>query len=140
MSTFIRSALVSLVAALFTGLAGPAWGQSYFLPGTIYDQDKQFRDVHGCCNWYYDPGLDGYQYGDIINNSQAGELYWSRQADNSCWMATAANMLRYVGGPDMYETWAYGPKGVWCNNEWRHWNTGGRPPAGRRKAMNRAGD
>ena len=127
MPTFIRSVLMSLVVVLSAGLVGTAGG--CFLPGTIYDQDKHFNQARaGWCNWYYDPDNSGYQPGHTINNTidplnpPAG---WRREADLSCWMATAANMLRYVGGPDMYQTWAY-DQGAW-SDEWYYWNHGGFP-------------
>ena len=123
-----RIALLPLLLVALAGLAGPAWGVSYLLPGTIYDRDKHHNDG-GWCNWYYDPDSSGYQPGDPIDNTLNASTAppgWRREGDLSCWMATAANMLRYVGGPDMYQTWAY-DQGAWSQGELRYWNKGGFP-------------
>ena len=129
MATAVRRVVITLVGLLTLGVAGVVLGQSYLLPGTIYDQEKQFFLNGQWCNYYYDPGNVGYQPGDQIDNTiwqQPGgaPAGWRHAEDNSCWMASAANMLRYIGGPDDYRYWAY-DHGVLCGVQWRYWPTGG---------------
>jgi len=43
---------------------------------------------------------------------------WLGHRDNSCWAATANNLIRAVGGPDNYMTWMY-ETGI-CAKNWTH--------------------
>ena len=111
MARQVRIVAATQVCIFILGLAHVALGQSYLLPGTIYDQEKNFLGTHEWGNYYFDPGNVGYQPGDKIDNTI--ETYggvpdgWHFAADDSCWMASASDMLRYIGGPDKYQYWAY---------------------------------
>lgn len=58
-----------------------------------------FDDIN--YNGGHDPGELAAKYpGSVWTNG-------TQALDRSCWMASASNILRYVGGPDRYEAWAY---------------------------------
>ena len=114
MLKFLLSA--SLFAILIGCTACAAVGESFSLAGVWYDQDKYheaaypqpvgdrwlskyYNDVNG--NGRYDPGEPwGF-------SAAAGWSNPTHASDGTCWTATAANMLRYIGGPDRYQAWAY---------------------------------
>ncbi|MBX3427914.1 MAG: hypothetical protein KF688_19700 [Pirellulales bacterium] len=124
----VRSRLAAggvLVAFVVLPAAG-AWGQEVRLPGTWYDQDKHHlaAEAWAGASWtrnYFDDanGNNRFDPGEAWDEvSHPGWLYFP---DNSCWAASAANLLRYVGGPDRYHNWVYvagtGPTGnqFWPN-------------------------
>jgi len=76
-----------------------SWGGCYW-PSRLVRSTRQCYDDsndNGC----HDPGEPAAEYPSStwINPIQT--------SDNSCWMASAANMLLYVGGPNRYDAWAY---------------------------------
>ncbi|MCE5326656.1 MAG: PEP-CTERM sorting domain-containing protein [Planctomycetaceae bacterium] len=95
--------------------------------GTWYDQDKYHlanQPQHGLSwtrNYYQDLNGSGlYDLGepvsetfaqDLNDNRQvdAGENWgtWKADIDDSCWAATASNMIRTIGGGDYYHRWMY---------------------------------
>jgi hypothetical protein len=85
--------------------------QMVIVPGTLYDQNKYFRGdmpdhIGGNSGWFDDYDGDGlYDPGEPYGDSNPGG--WTCKPDLSCWAATAANMLRYVGGADKYNAWVY---------------------------------
>jgi len=82
-----------------------------------WDQEEQYA-TFPVSGWNFaDPWKEGW-FDDLNYNGshEAGEpadkfpdSSWTNgkeAADASCWMASAANVLIYAGGPDKYKTWA----------------------------------
>ncbi len=93
------------------------YGASAILSDNWYDQDKYHLSTETLSgdswghNWFYDYNWDGqHDPGEL-----ASEYYWygyTYAEDNSCWLASASNLVRYVGGGDWYYVWGYSA-GVW---------------------------
>jgi len=116
--------------ALGLCLAAPAQGQWVYLPGTWYDQDKpNVAGDHWTRNCYNDSNNNGeFDPGEPWNGTQnTPDPSWTRpkvdQVDNSCWAASASNLLRYAGGPSRYIAWVYSGDSYGG----RTWQDGGLP-------------
>ena len=114
--------LVLLLAAAVT--IAPLHGDEVIVPGTLYDQDK--KHTGGGSNWtwnYYDdtgPSNGQFDLGETVVTWLAADTdndhiegpaedwgTWKGATDNSCWAATAANLVRYLGGPSRYDAWMF---------------------------------
>jgi len=113
--TRFRAHLCLLLAGLvwFGGTVTPGHAGVYYVQGSWYDQDKYHKDSepYGGDSW-------GWNYGTLLNglshdpgeqvDEEVSPLYFIPLADNSCWMASAANMLRTKDAQaDRYYSWAY---------------------------------
>ena len=104
------------------------------VPGRWYDQDKlnHAPNFFWTWNYYRDSDNNGeYTLGEEVsdfleadanrNKTQDGDENWGEwkgAEDGSCWAATAANLIRYVGGRSRYHDWMY-VEGVGERN-WTH--------------------
>jgi hypothetical protein len=81
---------------------------SIHLPGTWYDQDKLNLGAGGVGPLYVHDNIISNQVhdpGEAV--SQVPQSGWISRSDMSCWMASAANIVRYIGGADPYDKWAF---------------------------------
>ncbi|MEZ6098259.1 MAG: hypothetical protein R3E01_04745 [Pirellulaceae bacterium] len=99
--------------------------QLHYLPGTWFDQDKpNIAGDHWTENTYDDVNNNGeFDPGEPWNGTAASpDPGWIRpqihQADNSCWAASGANLLMYVGGPSRYIGWVY-DEGSYSGKTWQ---------------------
>ncbi len=90
------------------------------LSGTWYDQDKYHiaaSDPQGGISWHQNYGSDSpHDPGEEVFEFESS-IYNVPLPDNSCWIASAANMVRYRTGEKYYESWAYtdGVSGTFLN-------------------------
>jgi len=110
-----RTILTLIVMACSLATSKLLNGEQLSVPGTWYDQDKSHIGVDGnSTNWAinycednltpngaHDPGENWTDDWNIIGPD------WITLNDHSCWMASAANLVSYVGGENPYEKWAY---------------------------------
>ena len=112
--------LISRAAALtaILVLAASAAGQAVSFPGSWYDQDKYHLDSEPTggqsweveYGWWTDRLLNG---GAIFTPGQQVDDTWVPTlkydiTDNSCWIASAANMMAArTGSTSYYYAWAY---------------------------------
>ncbi|MCC7145779.1 MAG: hypothetical protein IT443_04980 [Phycisphaeraceae bacterium] len=89
-----------------------ARAEVFSAPGVWLDQDKTHlaTEISQGASWGHNYFLDANDNGEHdIGEAWSDEPIadWTYQIDNSCWMAAAANVVRYVGGGDWYMKWAY---------------------------------
>jgi hypothetical protein len=116
--------------------SAPAQAQYIVVPGYKPDQDKLVEpdSMNWVWNYYQDLNANGqYDLSEPVQDSLAADANWNRvedpgedwgdwsgALDNSCWAATAANMVHYIGAANPYQDWMYTSG---CTG--RNWTHGG---------------
>jgi hypothetical protein len=79
------------------------------LPGTWYDQDKLNLGEGWVSPLYvYDANQNQvHDPGEGISQARLLPNYTLARTDLSCWMASAANIVRYIDGGNLYNKWAF---------------------------------
>ena len=118
--------LACAVGVLWGLQASTSFGQTTAVPGTWYDQDYYHLPVEPTsgASWTHNftPG-ESHEPGDPW--SEAYDSYYTHQLDDySCWMASAANILQYLGLANSYNSWAY-DVGVNVSGTWKTFDDAG---------------
>ena len=118
----VLGSMALVLAATVT--VGPLCADEVIVPGTLHDQDKKHTGDGRNWTWnYYDdtgPNNGQFDLGETVvtwlsadtDNDHIegpGEDWgtWKGATDNSCWAATASNLVRYLGGPNRYDAWMF---------------------------------
>ena len=96
------------------------------LPEPWCDQDKYHvsSEPEGGFSWGTNYGLSSngptHEPGEEVSQTYEASTFNVELKDDSCWMACAANMVRYRENRDLYEKWAYtdGITGSWAVPGW----------------------
>lgn len=122
--------LALLAAASVLVAPGELPAQTVYFPGTWFDQDKsheaseRFDGGTWRSNWFGDVNINGlFDVGEPWDNLPPlapGGTNWLQHSDASCWAATAANVLRSVGGPNLYIPLAFS-EGVIVGSDTNVW-------------------
>ena len=133
--------LVVLVAVCLSA-GRPLGAAPVVLPGTWFDVDKYHlaTEPHSGASWthgwYGDDTEDPFRLGIFQSGEPYGEVSdpdWPPRyiptyvGDGSCWIATSANMIQYMGKPNYYHDWAY-VTGIDGDSDYAYdfWPEGGR--------------
>jgi len=107
-----KQVLLSVVYFCLFCFVQSATAQQADLSGLLFDQDKTHLGSEPILgdswthNWYNDINGNGdYDPGEPWSDTEYSG--WTYASDDSCWMATASNLVQYIGGSNSYYDWAY---------------------------------
>ena len=116
MAKYWHSSLLTIVVAILVLATASRYcpAEEVNLPGMWYDQDKYHlaSEPDGGPSWLrnYGPIWNGFNHdpGEEVDEDILW-LDWVEHPDNSCWMASASNIIQYQKHthPSMYHSWAY---------------------------------